>query len=147
MPLIKVAYLMLNFLDLKSFLSNLFFAVASSLSTLCLNHNWSHFVILSGLTLHQFKKKLLLSTWSIILQILQIITYSHTPRSRYIYVCVLVIWIIKNEAKIYLSAWLLDFWKNPIYTVTYVLGPPGLWISVTFSYLDFIEFYQSNCLN
>ena len=35
MPLIKVAYLMLNFLNLKSFLSNLFFAVASSLSTLC----------------------------------------------------------------------------------------------------------------
>merc|ERR1712051_675394 len=25
-----------------------------------LNHNWSHFVILSGLTLHQFQKKLLL---------------------------------------------------------------------------------------
>ena len=25
-----------------------------------LNHNWSHFVILSGLTWHQFKKKLLL---------------------------------------------------------------------------------------
>ena len=34
MPLIKVAYLMLIFLNLKSFLSNLFFAVASSLSTL-----------------------------------------------------------------------------------------------------------------
>ena len=33
-PLIKVAYFMLNFLNLKSFLSNLFFAVASSLSTL-----------------------------------------------------------------------------------------------------------------
>ena len=26
-----------------------------------LNHNWSHFIILSGLTLHQFQKKLLLS--------------------------------------------------------------------------------------
>ena len=26
-----------------------------------LNHNWSHFAIFSGLTLHQFKKKLLLS--------------------------------------------------------------------------------------
>ena len=26
-----------------------------------LNYNWSHFVILSGLTLHQFQKKLLLS--------------------------------------------------------------------------------------
>ena len=26
-----------------------------------LNHIWSHFVILSGLTLHQFQKKLLLS--------------------------------------------------------------------------------------
>ena len=26
-----------------------------------LNHNWSHFMILSGLTLHQFQKKLLLS--------------------------------------------------------------------------------------
>ena len=25
-----------------------------------LNHNWSHFAILLGLTLHQFKKKLLL---------------------------------------------------------------------------------------
>ena len=25
-----------------------------------LNHNWSHFVILLGLTLHQFQKKLLL---------------------------------------------------------------------------------------
>ena len=35
MPLIKVAYFMLNFLNLKSFLLNLFFAVASSLSTLC----------------------------------------------------------------------------------------------------------------
>ena len=34
MPLIKVAYFMLNFLNLKSFLSNLFFVVASSLSTL-----------------------------------------------------------------------------------------------------------------
>ena len=34
MLLIKVAYLMLNFLNLKSFLSNLFFWVASSLSTL-----------------------------------------------------------------------------------------------------------------
>ena len=28
-----------------------------------LNHNWSHFVILLGLTLHQFQKKLLLSGW------------------------------------------------------------------------------------
>ena len=26
-----------------------------------LNHNWSDFMILTGLTLHQFKKKLLLS--------------------------------------------------------------------------------------
>ena len=26
-----------------------------------LNYNWSHFVILSGLTLHQFQKKLLLN--------------------------------------------------------------------------------------
>ena len=34
MPLIKVAYFMLNFLNLKSFLSNLFFVVAFSLSTL-----------------------------------------------------------------------------------------------------------------
>ena len=31
-----------------------------------LNHNWSHFVILSGLTLHQFQKKLLLSTYVIV---------------------------------------------------------------------------------
>ena len=30
-----------------------------------LNHNWSHFVILSGLTLHQFQKKLLLSAVSL----------------------------------------------------------------------------------
>ena len=34
-----------------------------------LNHNWSHFAILSGLTLHQFQKKLLLSqgqaSWSL----------------------------------------------------------------------------------
>ena len=29
-----------------------------------LNHNWSHFMILSGLTLHQFQKKLLLSVKS-----------------------------------------------------------------------------------
>ena len=35
MPLIKVAYLKLNFLNLKSFPSILFFWVASSLSTLC----------------------------------------------------------------------------------------------------------------
>ena len=28
------------------------------------NHNWSRFVILSGLTLHQFKKKLLLNVFS-----------------------------------------------------------------------------------
>ena len=35
MPLIKVAYFMLNFLNLKSFLSHLFFWVASCLSTLC----------------------------------------------------------------------------------------------------------------
>ena len=33
----------------------------SMIETNPLNHNWSHFVILSGLTLHQFKKKLLLS--------------------------------------------------------------------------------------
>ena len=33
--LIKVAYLMLNFLNLKSFLRHLFFWVASCLSTLC----------------------------------------------------------------------------------------------------------------
>ena len=36
MPLIKVAYFMLNFLNLKSFPSYLFFIVASSLSTLCI---------------------------------------------------------------------------------------------------------------
>ena len=35
MPLIKVAYLMLNFLNLKSFLRHLFLGVASCLSTLC----------------------------------------------------------------------------------------------------------------
>ena len=29
----------------------------SMIETNPLNHNWSHFVILSGLTLHQFKKK------------------------------------------------------------------------------------------
>ena len=34
MPLIKVAYFMLNFLNLKSFLRHLFFWVASCLSTL-----------------------------------------------------------------------------------------------------------------
>ena len=33
----------------------------SMIETNPLNHNWSHFVILLGLTLHQFKKKLLLS--------------------------------------------------------------------------------------
>ena len=32
----------------------------SMIETNPLNHNWSDFVILSGLTLHQFKKKLLL---------------------------------------------------------------------------------------
>ena len=32
----------------------------SMIETNSLNHNWSHFVILSGLTLHQFQKKLLL---------------------------------------------------------------------------------------
>ena len=32
----------------------------SMIETNLLNHNWSHFVILSGLTLHQFQKKLLL---------------------------------------------------------------------------------------
>ena len=32
----------------------------SMIETNPLNHNWSHFVILSGLTLHQFQKKLLL---------------------------------------------------------------------------------------
>ena len=32
----------------------------SMIKTNPLNHNWSHFVILSGLTLHQFQKKLLL---------------------------------------------------------------------------------------
>ena len=35
MPLIKVAYFMLNFLNLKSFPSYLFFMVSSSHSTLC----------------------------------------------------------------------------------------------------------------
>ena len=29
----------------------------SMIETNPLNHNWSHFVILSGLTLHQFQKK------------------------------------------------------------------------------------------
>ena len=29
----------------------------SMIETNLLNHNWSHFVILSGLTLHQFQKK------------------------------------------------------------------------------------------
>ena len=33
----------------------------SMIETNPLNHNWSHFTILSGLTLHQFQKKLLLS--------------------------------------------------------------------------------------
>ena len=33
----------------------------SMIETNPLNHNWSHFVILPGLTLHQFQKKLLLS--------------------------------------------------------------------------------------
>ena len=33
----------------------------SMIETNSLNHNWSHFVILLGLTLHQFQKKLLLS--------------------------------------------------------------------------------------
>ena len=33
----------------------------SMIETNPLNHNWSDFVILSGLTLHQFQKKLLLS--------------------------------------------------------------------------------------
>ena len=33
----------------------------SMIETNPLNHNWSHFVILMGLTLHQFQKKLLLS--------------------------------------------------------------------------------------
>ena len=33
----------------------------SMIKTNPLNHNWSHFAILSGLTLHQFQKKLLLS--------------------------------------------------------------------------------------
>ena len=32
----------------------------SMIETNPLNHNWSHFVILLGLTLHQFQKKLLL---------------------------------------------------------------------------------------
>ena len=32
----------------------------SMIETNPLNHNWSHFVILSGFTLHQFQKKLLL---------------------------------------------------------------------------------------
>ena len=32
----------------------------SMIETNPLKHNWSHFVILSGLTLHQFQKKLLL---------------------------------------------------------------------------------------
>ena len=33
----------------------------SMIETKTLNHNWSHFVILLGLTLHQFQKKLLLN--------------------------------------------------------------------------------------
>ena len=35
----------------------------SMIETNPLNHNWSHFVILSGLTLHQFQKKLLLNSF------------------------------------------------------------------------------------
>ena len=50
-----------------------------------LNHNWSHFVILPGLTLHQFQKKLLLRDifyqWPKLdveaeIQILKVIYYS-----------------------------------------------------------------------
>ena len=37
----------------------------SMIKTNPLNHNWSHFAILLGLTLHQFKKKLLLNGWSL----------------------------------------------------------------------------------
>ena len=44
MPLIKVAYFMLNFLNLKSFPSYLFFIVASSLSTLCCGHQYIQYI-------------------------------------------------------------------------------------------------------
>ena len=37
----------------------------SMVETNPLNHNWSYFVILSGLTLHQFQKKLLLSRFAL----------------------------------------------------------------------------------
>ena len=45
----------------------------SMIETNPLNHNWSHFVILLGLTLHQFQKKLLLS---------EIFPYSWVPNRR-----------------------------------------------------------------
>ena len=64
MPLIKVAYFMLNFLNLKSFLRHLFFWVASCLSTLCTGSSlsleiryrigWRSLIFVSPI----FKKKL-----------------------------------------------------------------------------------------
>ena len=41
-----------------------------------LNHNWSHFVILSGLTLHQFQKKLLLSRFCTFLNSAQLASWA-----------------------------------------------------------------------
>ena len=42
----------------------------SMIETNPLNHNWSHFVILSGLTLHQFQKKLLLRGQNLSFQVI-----------------------------------------------------------------------------
>ena len=60
MPLIKVAYFMLNFLNLKSFLSNLFFAVASSDRKL-----WRSMIsVVIGIFRRCFKEKIhAYSTW------------------------------------------------------------------------------------
>ena len=54
MPLIKVAYFMLNFLNLKSFLRHLFFWVASSLSMVCKGHKISESLITQNILLNQY---------------------------------------------------------------------------------------------
>ena len=57
MPLIKVAYLMLNFLNLKSFLSILFFWVASILSTLWTERSLHNFPFLPMSKMFWFSQK------------------------------------------------------------------------------------------
>jgi len=55
--------------------------MGSMIETNPLNHNWSHFVIFSGLTLHQFQKKTAVKGYSI----LDLEVYAHKSLRLFLY--------------------------------------------------------------